>query len=115
MGFKALHYSEVRAEKIEEKGITGVQVRWLITRKDGAPNFAMRFFEVSPNGHSPFHSHKWEHEVFILEGECLVICGAQRRKVGSGSFILIPPDTTHQFKNEGDEVLKFLCFVPHHD
>ena len=69
MGFKALHFSEVKAEEIKEKGVDGVQVRWLITKKDGAPNFAMRFFEISPNGHSPLHSHKWEHEVFILEGE----------------------------------------------
>jgi quercetin dioxygenase-like cupin family protein len=114
MGFKALNYSDVEPEKIEEQDVSGVQVRWLITKEDGAPNFAMRFFEVSPDGHSPLHSHKWEHEVFILEGECLVICGAQRRRLGPGDFALIPPETTHQFKNRGDKALKFLCFVPHH-
>ena len=73
MGFKAVHYSRVGAEDVTMDGAESVNVRWLISKKDGAENFAMRCFEMAPGGHSPHHSHKWEHEAFILEGECLVI------------------------------------------
>jgi quercetin dioxygenase-like cupin family protein len=39
----------------------------------GAPNFVMRLFEIDPDGYSPFHTHAWEHEVFVLEGEGTVL------------------------------------------
>ncbi len=114
MEFKALHYSEVKPDEMHVSGAKGVKIRWLITKEDGADNFAMRYFEMAPEGHSPHHSHDWEHEVFILEGECSIICGDQRKKVGPGYVIFIPPDVMHQFRNEGGKVLKFLCLVPHH-
>ena len=114
MGFKALHYSEIKADKITERGAEETKVRWLITEDDGAENFAMRYFEMAPKGHSPHHSHKWEHEVFILSGKGLVFCGNQRKKVGPGYIVFIPPNVKHQFKNEGNVALRFLCLVPHH-
>lgn len=115
MGFKAVHYSKVKADDTTDCNAEGTKVRWLITKGDGAENFAMRCFEMAPKGHSPRHSHKWEHEVFILDGECLVACGNQQKKVGAGYAIFIPPNVMHQFKNEGTEVLRFLCLVPHHE
>lgn len=114
MGFKALHYSETKVDEMSTPGTKGVKIRWLITKEDGADNFAMRYFEITPGGHSPHHSHDWEHEVFILEGECSIICGDQRKKVGPGYVIFIPPDVMHQFKNDGSKVLRFLCLVPYH-
>ncbi len=114
MEFKAVHYSEVKADEVTECGADGTKIRWLITKDYGAENFAMRYFEMAKGGHSPHHSHDWEHEVFILEGECLVICGEQRRKVGSGYAVFIPPNVMHQFRNEGTGNLKFICLVPHH-
>ena len=115
MGFKIVHYSEVKAGEVTECGAEGTKIRWLITKDDGAEHFAMRYFEMSPGGHSPHHSHTWEHEVFILDGECLVVCGDQRRKVGAGSAVFIPPNAAHHFRNEGEGILKFICLVPHHE
>ena len=114
MGFKALHYSEIQAEDVKENGASGVKVRWLITKDDHAEHFAMRCFEISPGGHSPHHSHKWEHEVFILDGECSVVYGNQQKKVGQGYAVFIPSGMMHRFRNQGTEVLRFLCLVPHH-
>jgi quercetin dioxygenase-like cupin family protein len=114
MGFKALHYSKVKMDNVKEHGAEGAKVRWLITKNDGAEHFAMRCFEIAPGGCSPHHSHKWEHEVFILDGECIVVCGDQRKKTGPGYIIFIPPNEMHQFRNEGTKVLRFLCLVPHH-
>lgn len=115
MGFKAVHYSKVKMDNVNERDAEGAKVRWLITKNDDAKHFAMRCFEITPKGYSPYHSHKWEHEVFILDGECIVVCGNHREKVGPGYVVFIPPNEMHQFKNEGTEILRFLCLVPHHE
>jgi len=114
MDFKAVHYFKVTQDKVLEKDAEGMKVRWLITRDDGAPNFAMRCFEMASEGHSPHHSHSWEHEIFVLEGECLVVCGNQQRKVKPGYVVFIPPNIIHHFANVGKNPVRFLCLVPHH-
>ena len=114
LGFKCVPASGVKLEKMDEKGAEGIQVRWLITEKDGAPNFAMRLFELKPKGYSPLHMHNWEHEVYILEGECKVTCERQTKKATAGYVVFIPPNAEHQFANAGKTTLKFICLVPHH-
>jgi len=111
---KIVHYQEVEPEKAEE-GASKLKVRWLITKGMGAENFAMRMFEVEPGGYSPFHSHPWEHEVFILNGEGLVVGEGQERKFRAGNVVFIPPNEKHQFKNNSEKTIKFLCLVPIHD
>ncbi len=113
-GFKCVHSSQIKLEKMEEAGAEGLGVRWLLTRNDGAPNFAMRLFEVLPEGRSPLHAHDWEHEVYILEGECKVVCEDQEKIATAGYVVFVPPNEKHQFKNVGKSTLKFLCLVPHH-
>jgi len=109
---KILHYSEVEAQDADE-GASKLKVRWLITKDMGAENFAMRLFEIEPGGYSPFHSHPWEHEVFILEGEGVVVGANEERSFKPGDAIFIPSNEEHQFKNNGNKALKFLCLVPH--
>ena len=113
MGFKTVPLSTVKEEEVKEPGFKGIKVRWLITKEDGAENFAMRYFEIEPGGHSAYHSHTWEHETFILEGDCLVKCGNKEKRATSGYVIFIPPNTPHNFKNVGKKTLKFLCLVPY--
>jgi len=62
-------YTELKPEKVEMKGTANTTIRWLIAEKEGASNFFMRLFEVEPGGHTPFHSHPGEHEIFILDGK----------------------------------------------
>jgi quercetin dioxygenase-like cupin family protein len=95
------------------EGSSKVKVRWLITKEIGAPNFAMRLFEVEPKGHSPLHTHDWEHEVFILEGEGVVVSEGGEKRFKSGDVVFVEPDEKHQFKNTGKRVLRFICVVPH--
>jgi quercetin dioxygenase-like cupin family protein len=108
------HYQDVEA-KDAEKGASKLSVRWLITKNMGAENFAMRLFEMELGGYSPFHSHPWEHEVFILEGKGLVIDQGQERKFKDGDVIFIPPNEKHQFRNNSEKTVKFLCLVPMHE
>jgi quercetin dioxygenase-like cupin family protein len=111
--FKVVHYRDVPIEEIVEEGAKGIQVRWLISKSDGAENFAMRFFEVEPGGYTPHHSHDWEHEVFILSGEGVVVCEGEEREIREGYVVFVPPGAKHCFKNTGKERLIFLCLIPH--
>lgn len=106
------HYSEAPAERIEAEGAQGLTVRWLISEREGAPNFFMRLFEVEPGGHSPRHSHNYEHEIFILEGEGLVLLEGEEQAIGPGHALYIPPNAEHQLRSTGKEPLRFLCLIP---
>jgi len=108
---KIFNYQNVEAKNADE-GASKLKVRWLITKEMGAPNFAMRLFEMEPKGRSPFHSHPWEHEVFILEGEGLVVSEEGEKKFRAGDVIFILPNEKHQLKNNGEKTVKFLCLVP---
>jgi len=109
---KHVHYKEVPLEQPQEDGIKDTQVRWLISKKDGAENFAMRLFEIKPNGHTPLHQHDWEHEVFILKGTGITRNKTSQNSFAEGDVFFIPPMEWHQFVNIGNEVLKFLCLIP---
>jgi len=110
---KHVHYSEVELEEPAEQGVKDVKLRWLISKKDGAENFAMRLFEIQPGGYTPLHQHDWEHEVFVLEGD-----GITKNKTGEESFrqgdvLFVPPMEWHQFVNTGKETLKIICLIPY--
>ncbi|HEY1065286.1 MAG TPA: cupin domain-containing protein [Pirellulales bacterium] len=105
----------VPSAPVEMPGAVGCRVRWLIGRPEGAPNFAMREFEVQPGGYTPKHSHDYEHEVYILDGAGVVLEGDAEHPVGPGSVVYVAPNEVHQFRNTGDAALKFLCLIPHID
>jgi quercetin dioxygenase-like cupin family protein len=109
---KIFPYDAVKAEDAGE-GASKVTIRWLITKKMGAENFAMRLFEMEPSGYSPLHAHSWEHEVFILEGEGQVFDGEKATAFKAGDVVFMPPNEQHQFKNNGKKPLKFLCLIPY--
>jgi quercetin dioxygenase-like cupin family protein len=109
---KIFSYRDVEAKEAEE-GASKLKVRWLITKEMGAPNFAMRLFEMEPSGNSPLHTHSWEHEVFILEGEGVVVGEDKERKFKAGDAVFVAPNEKHQFRNNSTKTLKFLCIVPH--
>jgi quercetin dioxygenase-like cupin family protein len=111
---RIFHYQDVEARDAEEDS-SRLRVRWLITKEIGAENFAMRLFEMDAGGNSPFHSHSWEHEVFILEGEGLAVGEGGERKFRAGDVLFIPPNEKHQLKNNGEKTVKFLCLIPYAD
>jgi quercetin dioxygenase-like cupin family protein len=112
--FKAIHYKKVSVNHIEEDGADGVKVRWVINKEDdGAENFAMRVFEIAPNGHTPEHSHVSEHEVYVIEGKGIVIHEGSEEQLKPGYVVFVPPNIRHQFRNIGKEILRILCLIPY--
>ena len=106
------HYTDVIAQPAPEA--EGVTVRWLLTQEDGAPHFAMRVFDVDPGQSTPYHTHWWEHEVFILAGEGSV-CNESGEEIPlqPGGVVLVTGDERHCFRNTGDESFRFICLIPH--
>ncbi len=107
---KVRHYLEAEAQR--EEGLPGVTVRWVVTGEDGAPNFVMRVFDVEPGAHTPFHTHPWEHEIFILEGSGVVRGEGRERKISPGDVVLILPNERHQLINDRDKLFRFICLIP---
>jgi len=103
----------VESTPVQMEGAQGCSVRWLVGKPQGAPNFAMRQFSVAPGGHTPKHSHPYEHEVYILAGEGVVLEGDREIALKAGDAVFVTPDEVHQFRNTGDVPLQFLCMVPH--
>ena len=108
---KAIDYREVPLRDVNMEGAKGVKMRWLISQVE-APNFAMRMFEVEPQGHTPLHVHPSEHEIFIIEGSGEVTLGDDVKPLGPGVVAYVPPDLRHQFRNTGGTLLRFLCLIP---
>ena len=110
-GMKVFHFDSVKAVDAEQ-GCFRVRVRWLIDDELGAENFFMRIFELDPGGYTPFHDHDWEHEVFVLEGEGVVMGGEEVKLFRAGDVVYIPPKEKHQFRNTGQKLAKILCLIP---
>lgn len=85
-----------------------------LSKDDGAPNFVFRVFSVEPGGHSPYHSHDFEHLIYILEGQgAFVSENNEEHPAKQGDFALILPNEMHQLKNKSEQdILKFICAVP---
>ncbi len=109
---KVVRSGEVAPQPVDEEGAKGATVQWLISRPEGAPNFAMRVFQVDPGGSTPFHQHPWEHEVYILEGTAEVLTDSGPRPVARGDAVLVMPGENHQFRNLGESTARFLCMIP---
>jgi quercetin dioxygenase-like cupin family protein len=103
---------QVPQNNVNMDGAAGCQVRILVGGDEQAPNFVMRQFEVAPGGHTPRHFHPYEHEIYVLEGNGVVVDDAVERPLAAGDVVYVAPDDVHQFRNSGDVPLKFLCLIP---
>jgi len=96
-----LNYRDVGAEGL---------LRWLIR----GPNFDMRLVEIEAHqglSETP-HTHPWEHEIFIVEGNGVAWDGKEKRPLGGGDSVYIPSGEPHTFINEGEKPLRFICCIP---
>lgn len=104
--------TEIEAVPINVGGAKGVTKRVLISEVDGAPNFIMRQFSIRPGGNTPYHTHDWEHVIYVLSGTGHARHFEGVHNLKAGSAILVLPNEEHGFVNSGDEPLVFLCSIP---
>jgi quercetin dioxygenase-like cupin family protein len=103
----------VEFEDLTKKDAAKVKVQYLIDERHGSNRFALRLYTVEKDGHTPLDQHEYEHQVFILEGEGLLRLQQGQipllRSLRSGDSVFIPSNAVHQFINESDRSLVFLC------
>jgi len=102
----------VEGKPVSDPGAKHVTIRVLMGDEAGASNFTMRHFEVAPGGQTPYHTHPWEHEVFVLSGQGKVLRKGGETGVGPGSFVFVPAGEEHAFQNGGEAAFAFLCVIP---
>jgi len=104
---------EIAWQDVEMEGAKDARVRVVLGPADKAPTFAMRIFELGPGGHTPLHSHPFEHEVVILEGRIAAVSETGSRELEINDALLIYPDEIHRFANlSAAAAAKFMCLVP---
>ncbi len=109
---KNIHYTTVLPTQFDNEAANGVAGRVVIGKADGAANFCMRIFEITTGGHTPKHTHDWEHEIFFHAGEGEAYGDSKWQKVTPGTVLFVPPHKEHQIRNTGSEPLVFACLIP---
>lgn len=105
--------SDVPKVKVEMEGAEAAHIQEFITEREGAPNFALRVFELEPGGYTPYHVHEWEHENYILDGEGeLVRPDGSTTPLHPGDAALVSPMEKHQYRNTGNGLFRFICCIP---
>jgi len=104
---------EIGSEPVD--AADGLRKGVLLDESDGAPNFAMRRFELAPGAAVPRHTNAVEHEQYVLAGEYVVGIGEEEHVVGPGDALLIPAGVEHWYRNESEEPGAFICAVPNGD
>jgi quercetin dioxygenase-like cupin family protein len=85
-----------------------------IGSSDGAPNFSFRVFTIGPGGHTPYHTHLFEHLNYVISGGGAIVDESGKEiQIKAGDFALVPPDEKHQYKNSSKtEDMVMICAVP---
>ena len=92
-------------------GASKVSKQITVGRADGTPAYSMRIFTVEPGGHTPFHSHPFDHVNFVVSGSGVLVSAGGQTPVEAGDSALVLPDEMHQYRNTGSEPFVFICFV----
>lgn len=108
---KIIHKNEVAAKVPAMDGIKGVTLRVMVSEDDGAENFALRVFDLEPHGNTPFHTHAWEHEVYVLSGSGQVRREADEVDIKADTALFVQAGEKHSFV-AGADGLSFICVIP---
>jgi quercetin dioxygenase-like cupin family protein len=86
----------------------GVRLR-ILAQSPGQPVAAIETV-VPPGFPGPVrHRHARMTDIFyVLEGELTFELAGERRVLGPGGFVSVPPGVVHTFRNEGSAPAKFL-------
>ena len=105
---KIQNYREVT----DIKAAPGVRMRIVAGPDEGAANFVMRLFEIQPGGGTPHHTHTWEHEMFVIEGQGVLKSGNTENPLEKGDAVMVLADEQHGILNTGKDILLVICVVP---
>lgn len=105
------HFDNVEAVAAPMAGAEGAFIQWLVAEDHGAEGFYMRRIIVEKGCVVPDHAHPEEHQIFVLTGKGKAVCEGAEAEMAPGRFLHVPGGKTHQFVNQGDEALTFICCI----
>jgi len=108
----SFHWDGITVQGYESSEMQGTTVRWLVGPEEGAPSFAIRYFEVEPGGCTSLDIHEHDHGVVVLRGRGRVLVGDDTVDVSFGDVVYVSPREQHQFRCVGQEPFGFLCVIP---
>ena len=84
----------------------------LASKKDTGGTYSVLEVKIFPNGGPMPHIQTLEHEGFyVLEGEVSFTANEKEIIAKRGTFINIPPNVTHSFKNKTKVLAKMLVIL----
>ncbi len=84
----------------------------LASKDDTGGTYSIVEARVFPNGGPVPHIQTREHEGFyILEGEITFTVDGKEIVAKTGTFVHVPPNVTHSFKNKTDILAKMLIIL----
>ena len=89
---KVIHYQKVESQVVPMRGAERVSIRRPLAVADGVPTFTMRVFTFEAGGHTPYHRHDYEHEVFVLTGRGWVLFEGGRKRLEPGVVTFVEPN-----------------------
>jgi quercetin dioxygenase-like cupin family protein len=111
---KITNLEQVGKAPMAMEGVKDVWKQVPLGKADGVPMFSFRVFTIMPGGHTPYHTHPFEHMNYFIEGEGLVVLeSGEERPVKKGDFVLVLPGEKHRYRNpSADRPLVMICGVP---
>ena len=105
---------EVKKIAVNMEGAHNVYKQVPISKDDGTPNFSFRVITIEPQGHTPFHTHPFEHLNYIIDGNGFIVTEiGEELEVKKGDFALVLPDEKHQYRNKSEsKPMIMICAVP---
>ena len=111
---KITRLQDVEKVSVDMDGAKNAFKQVPISGSDDSPNFSFRVFTVEPGGHTPYHTHDFEHLNYVISGRgVLVDEDGNEQAVSAGDFALVLPEEKHQYRNISPiEPFVIICAVP---
>ena len=111
---KITDLDKAEKKKMEMEGAKDVTKQVPISKNDGSPSFSFRVFTIPAGGHTPYHTHPFEHLNYIIEGTGFAVTeSGEERPLKKGDFVLVLPGEKHQYRGpETGEPMVMICAVP---
>jgi len=110
---KIIPLDTVEKKKVTMEGAAGAWKQLPLGSHENVPVYSFRVFSLEPGGHTPFHSHPYEHMNYVIEGEgALVNASGEETILKAGDFALVDPGEKHQYRNTGARFFRMICGVP---
>ncbi len=104
--------SDMTPQPVTTDGTADVTIRIPIGPDDGSENMVMRLFCIAPGGHTPCHSHNFEHLVRVVSGRGTAIdASGTVHELTPGQSVFVAPNEEHQFANPYEVPFEFTCTI----